>query len=371
MRIGIRISPLADPFTGIPTYVFNTLKALSVLDSENEYFLYTNFPIPFELALGENFRTIIVSKPYPKWQLWYQLNLPFRLRRDGVDVYHDTLYLLPLLFPRKIPGIVTVYDLSGLVMRKFHNARVLLTSVWIPSSLKRARKIIAISEFTKNEILRLFPFAEGKIEVVLCGVSKNFTPASESQIADVRRKYHLPERFIMFVGTLEPRKNLENLLKAFSIVHKEIPHKLLIVGGKGWKYSNIFQKLEELKIAERVVFTGYVPLDDLPAMFSAAEIFVYPSLYEGFGLPILEAMATGCPVITSNVSSMPEVAGDSALFVDPLNVDDIAEKIKILSQNNELKQELSRKGIERAKLFSWEKAAKSMLEIFNKVAKEK
>ncbi len=369
MRIGIRISPLASSMTGIPVYVHNIIRELSDIDSENEYFLYTNKKIPFKLELGNNFHIILVDKPYPKFQLWYQIGLPYRIKKDKLDLYHDTLFLLPFAV-RKIPSIITIYDLSGLIMPEYHNLRVSITSKLIPSSIKRAKRIIAISEFTKNEIERLFPFAKGKIDVVLCGVNPDFHPIAKDKISEIRKKYKLPEKFIMFLGTIEPRKNLIGLLKAYSKIHKKISHKLVIVGGKGWKYSNIFETIETLQIKSDVIFTGFIPTEDLPAIYNAADIFVYPSIYEGFGIPLLESMASGTPVITSNISSMPEVVGEAGLLADPYSIEDIAEKIVMLAQDCSLRNILSEKGIERAKMFSWKKSAKKVLDIYKETIEE-
>ncbi|MCD6594796.1 glycosyltransferase family 4 protein [bacterium] len=202
------------------------------------------------------------------------------------------------------------------------------------------------------------------------GVNSVFHRIAENEIVKIRKKYNLPKKFIMFLGTIEPRKNLVGLLKAYSSIHTKIEHKLVIVGGKGWKYSNIFETIEKLQIKDKIIFTGFVATGDLPAIYSSADIFVYPSFYEGFGIPLLESMACGTPVMTSDISSMPEVVGDVALLFDPYSVEDIAEKILKLARDNSMRNILSEEGIERAKKFSWEKSARKILNIYKKVIEE-
>ncbi len=366
MRIGIRISPLTSPFTGIPVYVLNLVKEIAKLDRENLYFLYTNKPLPFPLELPENFRVVLVNRPYPKLQLWYQIGLPIRMRKDGLHLYHDTLFLLPLL-QGKIPGIVTIHDLSGLLMPEFHEKRVSLTSKLIPYAVRKARRIIAVSRFTAMEVEKHFPQAGGKIRVVYNGVSPQFKPSCEEEIGRVKRKFGISGPYIMYLGTIEPRKNLKNLLRAFSLIRGKIPHRLVVAGMRGWKYSGIFAVLRDLGIEERVVFTGFVPSPDLPPLYSGADVFVYPSLYEGFGIPVLEAMACGTPVVASRTSSLPEVVGEAGLLADPYSPEEIASQILRVLESPDLALELSRRGIERAKGFTWERTAKETLRVYSEV----
>ncbi len=366
MRIGIKISPLWGAMTGIPNYILQLLRSMSKIDRDDEFFLYTNRPIPFELGLGDNFRTVLVNKPYPRWQLWYQIGLPRQIRRDRIQLYHDPVYLLP--FRLGVPGIITIHDLSGLVMPHFHRKKVAMTSKLIPYSVRKAKRIIAVSEFTKSEIVRLFPAAEDKITVIYEAASDDFVPVTDiNRLNLVRRKYRLPEKFVLFVGTLEPRKNLVGIMKAYARIRAEIPHSLVVVGGRGWKYSNIYKLLSSLNIEENVIFTGFVDASDMPAIYSMADIFAYPSFYEGFGLPVLEAMACGTPVLTSNTSSLPEVAGDAAILVNPNSVDDISEKLLMLAKNEDIRKDLSRRGIENARMFSWEKAARETIDLYHNV----
>jgi len=368
MRIGFRISVLAKPPAGIHRYVNHLLTALMKIDHENEYILYTNLPIPFKLDLPENFRISRISFPSSKFHLWYHIGLPRALKKDNVDLYHDTLFLLPFSLPTK--GVITIYDLSGLVLPKHHKSKVTLTSKLIPSAVKRARRIIAISEFTKSEIIRLFPRSKRKIDVIYGAPSPDFHPYPEHEVEKIRNKYKLNFKYALFLGTVEPRKNLEMLLDAYSQVYNIIPHKLVIVGNLGWKFSSIFKKLDEMGIEENVIFTGFIPDTDLPQLFCGAEFFIYPSLYEGFGLPVVESMACGTPVVTSNSSSLPEVAGDAGILIDPNSSESLAKGIFDLANNPELRNKLSQLGIEQARKFTWEKSAKKTIEVYRKVMEE-
>ncbi len=366
MRIGIRVSPLASPFTGIPVYVLNLVKEISKIDQENTYFLYTNREIPFRLQLPDNFHVVLVDKPYPKLQMWYQLGLPLRIRKDRLDLYHDTLFLLPF-FMGRVPGVVTIHDLSGLLMPDFHQRKVSLTSKLIPLAVKKARRIIAVSRFTKEEVERLFPAARGKVRVVYNGVSPIFKPSPSLQVERVKEKYGIKGNYIMYLGTIEPRKNLKGLLKAFSMLRNKIPHLLVIVGMKGWKYEGLFELLRELDIENRVFFTGFVPTEDLPPLYSGADVFVYPSFYEGFGIPVLEAMACGTPVVASSTSSLPEVVGEAGILADPRSPSDIAMKIMRIIEEPELAERLSSLGLKRAGEFTWERTARETLKVYREV----
>jgi glycosyltransferase involved in cell wall biosynthesis len=183
----------------------------------------------------------------------------------------------------------------------------------------------------------------------------------------IKQKYHLPDRFILFVGTLEPRKNIIRLLEAYARIKDKLPHKLVIAGTKGWLYQPIFEAVKRLSLRNNVIFLGYVDDGNLPALYNLADLFVYPSIYEGFGLPVLEAMACGIPVITSNVSSLPEVAGDAAVLVDPYNVKELAGAMKHVLTNASLRKQVINKGFQQAKNFSWKKCARETLKVYEEV----
>ncbi len=365
MRIGMKISPLAVLRAGIPNYILHLLRALAEEDDRNEYILYSSRPIPFDLELPDNFRSVTVSFPSPHLQLWYQAGLPLRMKRDGIDLFHDPVYPLPLAL--SLPGVITVHDLSNYTNPGVHRLRSVLSGKLFPVYLRKARQIITDSHFTASELRRLFPGAAHKINVIHLGVSDRFREVTETTaLESVRRRYDLPSRFLLFLGTLEPRKNLDRLLEAFARSCSVIPHSLVITGGLGWKYDKLLELIADHPDRDRIHLTGYVEDADLPALLSSAEFLVYPSILEGFGFPILEAMACGTPVITSNVSSMPEIAGDASLLVDPLSVESISNAISLLGSSIDLRKELSGKGLVRAGGFSWRTTALKTLEVYGR-----
>lgn len=367
MRIGIKISPLTVLRAGIPNYILNLLQAFAGLDDDNEYFLYTNRPLPFDLDLPERFRTVLVRFPSPALQMWYQAGLPLRMKKDDIDIFHDPVYPLPFVLP--VPGVITIHDLSNYTSPGSHKLRSVLSGRFFPSHLRKARRIIADSAYTASEIKRLFPWAFSKVTVIHLGVSKRFRRVtSRETLASVKELYGLPDRFMLFLGTLEPRKNISGLLEAFSRVCSRIPHSLVITGGLGWKFQSMLNGIENHSEKERIRLTGFVSDEHLPAILCLADFLVYPSFLEGFGFPILEAMACGTPVITSNTSSMPEIAGEAARLVDPHSVRSISEGILDVANSKDLRRRLSASGIRRAAQFDWEKTARQTLEVYRNSA---
>ena len=359
----MEISPLIWEMSGIPNYILRLLNGLASIDSENEYFLYTNRSIPFDMGLPGNFRTIVLSRPSPRFQLWFQLALPLRLKKDRIDLFHGLFYRLPMMLP--VPGVLTVHDLSGYLYPELHTGKTHMVNLMYPFFVKKASRIIAVSEFTAKELKNNFPGASEKITVIHEAPPPEYTPIRDKYILEeVRKRFSLPERFFLFLGTLEPRKNLTGLLDAFYSVADSIPQSLVISGGIGWKTETIFEKLQNGMMGGKVFLTGYIDNADVQALLSMAEFFVYPSLYEGFGLPVLESMACGTPVITSSVSSMPEIAGNAALLVDPLSKDSIAEAIKMMALDSIGRKEFSEKGLKRASKFSWRKAAGETMDVY-------
>ena len=365
----MEISPLAINASGIPNYILRLLHGFAVIDRENQYFLYTNKPIPFDMGLPDNFSTVILKKPLPRFQLWFQIELPHRLKKDGIDVFHGLFSRLPFVLP--VPGVITVHDLSGYKMPRFHKKKTHLTNLMYPFFVKKASRIIAVSEFTAKELVSCFPETSSKTTVVHEAAPPEYSEVTdESELDTIREKYNLPDRFLLFLGTLEPRKNLPVLLEAFLRVADAIPHSLVISGAIGWKTKDLFNKLSASGVQDRVQLTGFVDREDIPVLMSLAEIFIYPSLYEGFGLPVVEAMACGTPVITSNTSSMPEVASDAALLVDPRSVESISNAIMALAHDEGRRILLREKGLKRAGEFSWEETARQTLEVYNQVVSD-
>lgn len=367
MRIGMKVSPLAVLRAGIPNYINNLLSALGEVDRDNEYFLYTGRPLPMELGLPGNFRLRRVSFPSPRLQLWYQIGLPLRMKRDRLDLFHDPVYPLPFRLP--VPGVITVHDLSNYTHPGVHSLRSAVAGRLFPRHLRKARRIITDSRYTASRLKDFFPWTEDRITVVHLGVSESFRRVEDGGVLrSVAERYRLPSRFMLFLGTVEPRKNLDRLLAAFAGCAGEIPHSLVIAGGLGWKYEKLLHRISSHPVSDRISLTGFVREEDLPALLSMAEFLVYPSLLEGFGLPILEAMACGTPVMTSDVSSMPEIAGDAAYLVSPVSVESIAAGLRRLAADEGLREELARRGPERASCFSWRRTAEQTLEVYRSAA---
>jgi glycosyltransferase involved in cell wall biosynthesis len=291
------------------------------------------------------------------------------MRRDRLDLFHDPVYPLPFLLP--VPGVITVHDLSGYEVPGVHGARAALAARLYPSHLRRASMIIADSFYTASRITRLFPWASDKVEVVPLGVSDAFRRVERGEeTTRVAEKYALPSRFMLFLGTLEPRKNLDRLLSAFQSVAGDIPHWLVIAGGLGWKYQKLLERISDHPMRSRIILTGFVDDANLPVLLSMAEFLVYPSLLEGFGLPVLEAMACGTPVLTSDTSSMPEIAGEAAHLVNPLSIESIENGIRLLATDGSYRESLSEKGIQRASGFKWRNTAEKTLDVYERVLKK-
>ena len=216
--------------------------------------------------------------------------------------------------------------------------------------------------------MRLYNIPEKKIKVVYLGASNIYKPASAEDKERVKIKYHINEPYVLFVGAIEPKKNIELIIKAFHICQKNNPHLTLVIAGKkSWKFETIFQLVDSLNLKKSVIFLNFVPGEDLPALYSAAEVFLFPSRYEGFGLPVLEAMKCGTPVITSNVSSLPEIVGETGLMVNPDDYEKLAEKILKLISDRDFHSKYAHYSLERAKLFSWEKTCRETMEIYKEV----
>jgi glycosyltransferase involved in cell wall biosynthesis len=289
-------------------------------------------------------------------------------RLKDLDIFHNPSQVITAFkFSQKY--IITIYDITPNLYPETHTDIITFVHRYLlPKALKTSDKVITISHHTKNDIIKHFKIPENKIKVIHLAANENYKPLNEKEIINIKQKYNLNYSFILYVGTLEPRKNIPTLLKALYKLKKQgIKHKLAITGKKGWKYKSIFETIEKLNLQKDVIFTGYVPDEDLPALYNAADLFVYPSLYEGFGLPPLEAMQCGTPVITSNTSSLPEVVGDAGIMVNPYDVDELANNMYGVLTNDGLREELSKKGLERAKLFSWKKCAEEHLKVYEEV----
>lgn len=374
MRIGVDYTSAVQQGAGIGRLTRCIFHALAEIDHQNEYRLFA--------ATGRNHPSTLPTfhlKTIPLSDrelniVWHRLRLPLpvELITGAVDVFHSPDFTLPPVWRART--VLTVHDLSFLrVPQCFTDALRRYLEQVVPCSVSRADSVIADSESTKRDLIELLGTPADKITVIYSGIEPRFRPITDrAALKDARRRYNLPERFILSVGTLQPRKNFTALIEAFARLRMEGGSlKLVIVGEKGWLYEDIFARVESLGLQGEVLFPGFVADEDLPALYNLAEVFALPSLYEGFGLPPLEAMACGTPVVTSNISSLPEVVGDAGLMVEPMDVAGLAGDIGRLLEDGALHQEMVRRGLARAQEFTWERAARQLLAVYERTAERR
>ena len=368
LRIGIDARVLGGRFTGDRTYWSNLVRSLAAIDSVNEYRLYVREPLRDDspdLPVAPNVAHVVVKASSDR--LWSLAAFPAALRRDRVDVAH-VQYTVPPRMP--CPTVTTIHDIS---FRLFPNLFTfkdrLLLNLSLPGSIRRAAKIIAVSENTRRDLLAAFRnLPSDKVVVTHLAADASYRPieASEQESARImlNQTYGIGDRYALSVGVLQPRKNVPMLLRAFvsGCNEKGLPHKLVVTGKRGWLADDIAAAIAAA--GDRVVFTDYVPDNHLPVLYGCADLFCYPSLYEGFGLPPLEAMACGCPVLASDRSSLPEVVGDAGLLLPPDREDLWREAIGDILTDAHGRQSMAAKGLERAALFSWEGTARATLGVY-------
>ncbi|MBI4673041.1 MAG: glycosyltransferase family 4 protein [Chloroflexi bacterium] len=372
MNIGIDAHMLGHNETGNETYILELVRALAARASGDTFFVYVENPdaLPREILTAPHIRVI----PYATRSSLRRLlgELPRRAARDALDVLHIS-YNAPLRLPAACALVVTIHDISFEHFPHFFSRRLhafLKTSV--PRSARAAQQIITDTESTKQDLIQTYRLPLEKITVTHYAAGAQFRRIPEgAALARVRAKYNTGEKFVLAVGNLQPRKNLERLMRAFAEAKRDadLPHKLVIVGQRLWRAAPIFETAREL--TDAVILTGYVAAEDLPLLYNAADIFAYPSLYEGFGLPVVEAMACGAPVLTSNVSCLPEIAGNAAHFIDPYDQTAIARALRRLATDDAYRSELATRGLTRARLFSWERTAQQTLQVYYKAAVQK
>ena len=367
MRIAIDARKLRD--YGIGTYIRNLLRHLSRLDRENEYVLLCRQEdCAITATLGENFRS--VKEQSAAYSVREQLRIPLDLRRERADLFHAPHYVLPPLIGCR--SVVTIHDCIHLRFPQYLPSRVgyayARASLW--AATHKAQRILTVSEASKRDILRYFRIPEQKIDVIPNAIDERFNaPPSADEIERVKERYQLNDPFVLYAGNIKPHKNLERLIEAFHMFRRPgLEHvKLLIIGDEISKYATLRRAVHRLKLHKHVRFFGFVPHETLAVLYRLAAVFVFPSLYEGFGLPPLEAMASGAPVITSNVSSLPEVVGDAALLIDPYRPESIAEAIGRVLTDDALRLQLKERGLIRARHFSWDRSVRRVHEIYGEV----
>lgn len=370
MRVGVlgHLLSFASGYrqAGVSRYIEFLLRALPSAAPDIEAVVFTG---PQSGACAERFPSALrwhrsrVPTGRPEIRiLWEQVAGPVALRRAGVDLVHGPVNVIPVL--DGLPGVVTVHDLAFRVYpEQYPRAKQRYLDLLTGLSVRSAARVVTVSESTRRDVLRFYRVEPERVVTVPNGVDPAMVPVTdEGRLARFREVHGLPEEFILYLGTLQPRKNLVGLLRAYARAGVEAP--LVVAGGKGWMYEPVFAEVRALGIEGRVLFAGYADPEDLPLWYSAATAFVFPSFYEGFGLPVLEAMACGAPVITSDSSSLPEVAGDAALLVDPRDVDALAGAIERLMGSPGLRADLRERGLARAREFSWERTARETAAVY-------
>lgn len=356
---------------GVSHYIEQVLVHLGACDRQNRYTIYTTRGLDATaLGLPANFQVRPSRLPTinPRVRIpWEQFLAPLLVRRIGADVFHGTLNVVPLACP--IPSVVTIHDLAFIRFPQTFRAynRTYLDFA-TRLTARRAARILTVSEHTRREVIGLLGVPPERVVVTPNAARAHFRPPPIGAIDQLRARHGLPERFLLYVGTLEPRKNLTTLLEAFAEVARRTDATLLIGGGKGWLYTPIFERLAALGLRDRVRVVGYIDEEELPLWYAAATVFVFPSIYEGFGMPPLEAMACGTPVVTSNTSSLPEVVGDAGIMVDPHDAAALAAALAQLLNDADLRADLRTRGLQRAARFTWNTTAERTLRAYEDAA---
>ncbi len=367
MRIGIDATAVPPQRTGAGNYIFNLIQALARFDRSNDYVVFGKGAHEEELDLtGSTVRFVRREFPGRGARLaWEQVGLPRQARAHRLDVLHSPHYTMPLR--RAARSVVTFCDMTFVLHPDLHQTvKRMFFPTMMRLSARRADRLIAISESTREDLVRMWGVDRARVSTIPLAADAAFRPQSADDIAAGCATLGLHAgTYILYVGMLEPRKNVDRLVEAFGRIAGDLPGVDLVIGGRrGWMYDQIYAQVEALGLHDRVRFTGYVSHESLPALYGGARVFAYPSKYEGFGIPVLEAMSCGTPVITTNVSSMPEVAGDAAVLVPPDDVGALAAALRRVAGDEALRAELSRKGLARAKMFSWQRCARETVAVY-------
>jgi glycosyltransferase involved in cell wall biosynthesis len=372
MLIGIDASrATVKQRTGTEVYSVHVIEEMLRLGQGHTFRLYTNAN-PHEGLFDRTVMGDAEVRSIPFRRLWTHARLSTEMLGHPPDVLFVPAHVLPLIHPRA--SVVTIHDLGYLFYPEAHEPAGRRYLDWSTRwNAHQAAAVLADSQATKADLVRAYGAREDKVHVVYLGRDESLKRVTNPlRLASVRAKYDLAQQYLLYIGTLQPRKNLQRVVEAFARICGRpgmAGVQLVLAGKQGWLYQSLLEQVAREGMTEQVVFPGYVPDEDLPAMLSAATAFVFPSLYEGFGIPVLEAGGCGVPVITSNTSSLPEVAGDAALLVDPHDVDAIANAMYRLVTDPELASELRRRGHENVKRFSWEKCARETLAVLESVAR--
>lgn len=380
MLIGIDARFAVHNRRGIGNYTLKLVINLAKIDANNEYIIYIDKEdVDKVLPQKSNFK---IKKIFPSnYLVWEQLALPIQAKRDNIDILHCTGNTAPIYVGRKTILIITIHDVMFLKNYSQLPKSSSLYQRWgriyrktiIPRVVKNAFKIITVSRFSKNDIIKhLLNLSEDKIAIVYEAVDETFGVLGKNDTSTASKR-KIGENYILTLGGIDPRKNTELVIKKFIELKNEnnINEKLLIVGIPNWKQTKFYNIVQESNFKEDIIFADFVSEDDLMLLYNGASIFLYPSLYEGFGMPLLEAMASGTPVVTSNVTSMPEIAGNAAFLINPTNGEELKAAVMKLLNDENLRNNLIARGLKQAKKYSWIKMAKKTLAIYESVYKER
>ncbi len=360
--------------TGIGTYTYQLISCLNNIDNINNYLLFMPKSFRNDICLKKNFALNTIP-PQNKTSFWEEINIPNKIKHNKIELYHVPQNGVGLPVDKNCKFAITLHDVIPYKMPETVSDRYLkIFSDYIPEIIPKCDGIITVSNFSKNDIMKAFNFPENKIYVTHLASEDIYKPLDKNISKYIAKRYYsIDEDYILYVGGFSPRKNILGLIESFNkfISLYKKPIKLVIAGTKGKSYSTYRKRTEILNISDKVIFPGFISMDHLPYIYNAAKLFVYPSFYEGFGLPPIEAMACGIPVITSNTTSLPEVVGDGALLVNPKDQDDLCQAmLNILSDDN-LKKKLTSLGIQRASQLNWKKTASDTITIYNKIIGKK
>ena len=374
MRIGLNFHTVDGNISGVECYSLGLVKALSMFGAEHSYSIYTNQPdlVRTHVPARENLRIVEVRHLRSRAAriFWEHTQLANLANTDGLDVLHCPSYICPLR-KSSMPYVVTIHDTIAIDHPGWCKpTNALYFNLFMKRTAQRASRVISVSKSTAGDLERNFGLSDSKVCVVYPGIDEIFRVEKDgSGCSQIRRRYNLPERYVLFVGNIEPKKNIATLLSVQRrLREKGLPHKLVIVGKRSWCARADLDQIQREVAESNVIVTGYVDREDLPFVYAMADVFLFPSLYEGFGLPPLEAMACGTPVVSSNRGALAETVGDAAYIVEPDDTEQIVEAVVSMISDSGLREEHIAKGLRQSELFNWERAARETLSVYEEVA---
>jgi len=374
MKILIDFTQIPLKKVGVGVYAMSLLREIKNTESDEYFVVVLRDDREVADLLRERFffKIIYLNKIFRKLIfrfLFEQIYIPILILKNRINVVHSLHYSFPLL-PMKVKKVVTLHDMTFFLYPNFHKKlNVFFFKNMIKASMVFCDKIICVSEATKNDVIEILKIKESireKIAVIPLGVDEPEEFFDEKNPIILLKNKLEKQKYILFIGTIEPRKNIKSIIKAYSMLEKSyLDYKLVIVGRKGWHYDGVYETVEELGLGDKIVFTDFVTDKEKNVLLSNCYLFVYPSFYEGFGIPVLEAMSFGIPTITSNISSMPEVAGDAGILINPLKVEEVANAMTLLLEDKSVYEDLKIKSLQQIKKFTWEKMAESTVKAYS------